>query len=86
MDAKTILKILASHDVGAKECASFAAKSGDLGTAVNAALSMGHHKDTVRSWLLLCVYVGDDSTFLFLTLEFAEWSTVGTADFERLPI
>lgn len=39
MDAKTVLKILASHDVNAGECASFAAKSGDLATAVNAALN-----------------------------------------------
>jgi hypothetical protein len=41
MDAKTIMKILASHDVGAAECALYAAKSGDIGTAVNAALSVG---------------------------------------------
>jgi hypothetical protein len=47
MDAKTIMKILTSHDVGAAECASYAAKSGDIATAVNAALSVGS-KDTVR--------------------------------------
>jgi hypothetical protein len=41
MDAKTVLKILASHDIGAGECATFAAKSGDLNTAVNASLSIG---------------------------------------------
>jgi hypothetical protein len=41
MDAKTVLKILASHDIGASECAAFAAKSGDLSTAVNASLSIG---------------------------------------------
>jgi hypothetical protein len=46
VDAKTVLKILASHDVGPSECASFAAKSGDIGTAVNAALSVGN-KDSV---------------------------------------
>lgn len=41
MDAKTIMRILASHDVSAGECSSFAAASGDVGTAVNAALSVG---------------------------------------------
>ena len=41
MDAKTITRILASHDVSAGECSSFAAASGDVGTAVNAALSVG---------------------------------------------
>jgi vacuolar protein sorting-associated protein 18 len=45
MDAKTIMKILTSHDVGAQECAHYAAKSGDIATAVNAALSFGA-KDT----------------------------------------
>jgi len=41
MDAKTIMKILTSHDVGAGECAIYAARSGDIATAVNAALSVG---------------------------------------------
>ena len=40
-DAKTIMKILASHDVSAKECASYAAQSGDIATAVNTALAVG---------------------------------------------
>jgi len=40
-DAKTILKILASHDVSATECSSYAAKSGDIATAVNTALAVG---------------------------------------------
>ena len=52
MDAKTILKILASHDVGASECATFAAKSGDLTTAVNAALSIGSLSVSFR-WVLV---------------------------------
>jgi len=38
MDAKTILSILSSHDVSASECAEYAAASGDIGVAVNAAL------------------------------------------------
>lgn len=38
MDAKTILSILCSHDVAASECAAYAASSGDIGTAINAAL------------------------------------------------
>ena len=38
MDAKTILNILSSHDVTASECVEYAAASGDIGVAVNAAL------------------------------------------------
>lgn len=41
MDAKTIMKILTSHDVSATECAAYAASSGDIATAVNAALRVG---------------------------------------------
>jgi hypothetical protein len=41
MDAKTIMKILTSHDVSATECAAYAANSGDIATAVNAALRVG---------------------------------------------
>ena len=41
MDAKTIMKILSSHDVSAADCASYAASSGDISTAVNAALRVG---------------------------------------------
>jgi len=41
MDAKTVMRILSSHDVGAAESATFAAASGDIGTAVNAALCSG---------------------------------------------
>jgi hypothetical protein len=38
MDAKTIMKILMSHDVSASDCAAYAAVSGDISTAVAAAL------------------------------------------------
>ncbi|KAG7374392.1 pep3/Vps18/deep orange family protein [Nitzschia inconspicua] len=38
MDAKTIMKILTSHDVNATDCAAYAAVSGDISTAVSAAL------------------------------------------------
>lgn len=48
MDAKTIMKILTSHDVGAGECAVYAARSGDISTAVNAALSV-RGDDAVRN-------------------------------------
>jgi hypothetical protein len=41
MDAKTIMKILSSHDVSATDCAAYAASSGDIATAVNAALRVG---------------------------------------------
>lgn len=48
MDAKTILKILTSHDVKASECATYAARSGDVATAVHAAIGSADHRDTVR--------------------------------------
>jgi hypothetical protein len=38
MDAETILRILCSHDTTASDCAMYAATSGDIRTAVNAAL------------------------------------------------
>ena len=41
MDAKTIMKILSSHDVNASECAAYAASSGDIATAANAVLRAG---------------------------------------------
>ncbi len=44
MDAHTILRILCSHDATANECAMYAASSGDIGTAVNAALCMADSK------------------------------------------
>lgn len=41
MDAKTIMRVLSSHDVSATECAEYASSSGDLGSAVNAAMCVG---------------------------------------------
>jgi hypothetical protein len=41
MDAKVIIKMLISHDVLASDCAVYASKSGDVATAVSAALSVG---------------------------------------------
>jgi hypothetical protein len=38
MDAKTILRILCSHNVAASECSLYATSAGDIGTAINAAL------------------------------------------------
>lgn len=38
MEAKTIMEILTSHDTKASACTAFAAASGDIATAVNAAL------------------------------------------------
>ena len=38
MDAKTILRILCSHNVAALECSVDAASAGDIVTALNAAL------------------------------------------------
>ena len=34
-----LITVLASHDISAGECAGYSAAAGDLGTAVNAALS-----------------------------------------------
>jgi len=39
LDAQTTIRVLQSHDVKAAVCAPYAAASGDIGTAVNAALS-----------------------------------------------
>ncbi|KAL7484374.1 hypothetical protein ACHAW6_010009 [Cyclotella cf. meneghiniana] len=39
MDTRTIISVLASHDISAGECAGYSAAAGDIGTAVNAALS-----------------------------------------------
>lgn len=64
MDAKTIMKILTSHDVGSAECAGYATTSGDIGTAVNAALSAGE-RDTVR-WSVLTL-ISRKSHLLCLT-------------------
>lgn len=49
MDAKTILKILTSHDVKASDCASYAAVSGDVATAVHAAIGSADSRDTVST-------------------------------------
>ena len=56
MDAKTIIKILTSHDVSASECANYAAKSGDIATAVNAVLSVGGTPDPVRFFLFISFF------------------------------
>ena len=39
MDPKTIIKVLTRHDISAGECAGYSAAAGELGAAVNAALS-----------------------------------------------
>ncbi len=49
LDAKTVLRILSSHDVSAGECADYAAASGDIGTAVQTALGKdGDAYDALR--------------------------------------
>jgi hypothetical protein len=50
MDAQTILRILCSHDATATECATYAASSGDIGTAVNAALCVAEVKVCIVSF------------------------------------
>jgi Pep3/Vps18/deep orange family len=54
-DAKTIMRILASHDVSAADCASYAAQSGDIATAVNTALAVGSANPSVKLSLLCFV-------------------------------
>lgn len=44
MDAKTILRIMCSHNVAASECSLYAASAGDIGTAVNASLCDPNYK------------------------------------------
>lgn len=39
MDSKAVLDVLSSHDISAGECAGYSAAAGDIGAAVNAALS-----------------------------------------------
>jgi hypothetical protein len=51
MDAKSIIKVLASHDISAGECAGYAAAAGDIGAAVNAALSGEDDKVSVSSMI-----------------------------------
>lgn len=58
MDPETIMTILTSHDVGAHECAHFASKSGDIRTAVNAALAAGKNGGVVDALRIL-----DDAPF-----------------------
>jgi hypothetical protein len=47
MDAKTIMKILTSHDVKASACTAYTSACGDIATAVNAALD-SNTTDPVR--------------------------------------
>ena len=61
MDARTIMKILTSHDVGASECASYASKSGDVAAAVNAALNTGP-RDPVR------LFANFSLSFIFISI------------------
>jgi hypothetical protein len=51
MDAMSIIKVLASHDISAGECAGYAAAAGDIGAAVNAALSGEDEKVSVMSMI-----------------------------------
>lgn len=39
MDSQAIVNVLASHDISAGECAGYSAAAGDIGAAINAALS-----------------------------------------------
>jgi hypothetical protein len=50
MDPKSIIKVLASHDISAGECAGYAAAAGDIGAAVNAALNGEDDKVSVSMY------------------------------------
>lgn len=47
MDPKSIINVLASHDINAGECAGYSAAAGDISAAVNAALSGEDEKVSV---------------------------------------
>ena len=57
MDARTIISVLASHDITARECAGYSAAAGDLGAAVDAALC----SDDVKNGALDALRVLNDS-------------------------
>lgn len=57
MDARTIISVLASHDITASECAGYSAAAGDLGAAVDAALC----SDDVKNGALDALRVLNDS-------------------------
>lgn len=61
MDSKTIMKILTSHDVSASDCAAYAASSGDIATAVNAALRVG--SDSTRNGVLDALRILNEAPF-----------------------
>jgi len=83
MDAKTIMKILTSHDVAAAECASYAAQSGDIKTAVNAALSIGNRDSVCFALRILGLsFASLAVTFSHFSL-FAEWGSRRPSHFER---
>ena len=84
MDAKTIMKILTSHDVSATECATYAAQSGDIPTAVNAALSVGLQRDSVRRNSILCSVPCGFASHASLSITYpAEWSVRCASHIER---
>lgn len=59
MDAKTILRIMCSHNVAASECSLYAASAGDTGTAVNASLCDRNYKVRFNCafFYLIIIYV-----------------------------
>lgn len=86
-DAKTIMRILSSHDVSARECASYAAQSGDIATAVNTALAIGTTDATVctslRSSCFLINYFHLTGSRLFFA---TDWCSGCFADFKCRPV
>lgn len=59
MDPKSIINVLASHDMNAVEGAGYSAAAGDISTAVNAALSVEDEKvseSLCRRSLSLCCF------------------------------
>jgi hypothetical protein len=53
MDPKVIVKLLASHNVGASQCATYANLSGDIATAVAAALRSGDSNGVANALRIL---------------------------------
>jgi hypothetical protein len=55
--SQNIIKVLASHDISAGECAGYSAAAGELGAAVNAALSDNEQVSMFYASYIVLVFV-----------------------------
>ena len=78
MDPRSIINVLASHDISAGECAGYSAAGGDIGAAVNAALSGEDEKVSFIVRLLNNTHLALSHSFFpfhLLPLLTEEWGT-----------